>query len=217
MAIGEAGLKTGIDIEFLRTPGIGQRRVNPEKFLLDYDLVFASGRSAIDAMACGCAVIVLSGASGGWAAVNCGELVDENNFARLRQANFAIPVNAPPPSIDAICSEIERYTAAGTAAVSRRIREVAGLEAYVDRFLDVYGRVMASWWTRAADLRAEQRAASEYLRSLARWAMLADEARTDSDSRADKAQSDDWAPSRLLNRPLLVDRIRRLLSGMEEE
>jgi hypothetical protein len=216
-AIAAAALRTGLEIEFLRMPGGRRRIADPEAFLLGYDLVFASGRSAIDAMACGCAVIVLGGATGGWAAVNCGELVDETSFARLREANFTIPVNAPPPSVDAICAEIRRYTAAGALAVSRRIRAVAGLDAYVDRFLDIYARATAAGRASKPDPRSEQRAACDYLRSIAGWAMLADAARTDPRPPRGTSVSDDWAPPRLVSRPLLVDDVRRRLAAMDRE
>ena len=82
--IREAAVVAGLELEFR---GIGPKLtplLNPEEVLPDYDLVFTSGKSAIDALACGCAVILL-GHTGS------GEMVCEANFDRLRRANFTPP------------------------------------------------------------------------------------------------------------------------------
>jgi hypothetical protein len=72
--------RRGIELDFIGR-SFGREVMDPETTLPRYDIVFASGKSAIDAMACGCAVIVI-GLQG------CGELVGTANFDRLRAVNF---------------------------------------------------------------------------------------------------------------------------------
>ena len=158
--IREAAVVAGLELEFR---GIGPKLTplpNPQEVLPDYDLVFTSGKSAIDALACGCAVILLGNTSSG-------EMVCEANFDRLRRANFSVPVNSPPPGAATILGQIERYSPAQVVASSRLLRQVAGLDAYVDQFLAIYGRAIEARRQADPDLRAEQRAAARYLRSLA--------------------------------------------------
>jgi hypothetical protein len=157
--IREAAAAANLELEFR---GIGPKLTPlpyPEQALPNYDLVFASGKSAIDALACGCAVILLG-------ITNCGEIVCEANFDRLRLANFSPPVNSPPPSAANILAEIERYDATRAAAASRLLRQVAGLEAYADQFVGIYQRTIDAHRKAATDLRREQRAVGRYLRSL---------------------------------------------------
>jgi hypothetical protein len=94
----------------------GRTTSEPENLLPEYDVVFASGRSAIEALACGCAVVVLGRTS-------CGELVRLENFASLRDRNFSIPVNSPPPSPDRIVAALERFSAEECGVVSARLRQ----------------------------------------------------------------------------------------------
>ena len=61
--------------------GTGNVTPAPEQLLLQYDLVFAKGRSAIEAMAVGCAV-VLCDASG------MGPMVTMADYRALREWNF---------------------------------------------------------------------------------------------------------------------------------
>jgi hypothetical protein len=158
--IREAAVVAGLELDFR---GIGPkltRLANPEEVLPEYDLVFTSGKSAIDALACGCAVILLGN-------TGHGEMVCEANFDRLRRSNFSPPVNSPPPSAATILGQIDRYSAAKVAASSQLLRQVAGLDGYVDQFLAIYERAIDAHRQAAPNLRDEQRAAVRYLRSLA--------------------------------------------------
>ena len=68
--------------------GSGNPTPAPEILLPQFDLVFAKGRAALEAMAVGCAV-VLSDRAG------CGPLVTPENFDRLRPRNFGIRARWP--------------------------------------------------------------------------------------------------------------------------
>ena len=165
-AVTEAVTAHGLELDRIGRR-IGTEIENPEEVLPGYDIVFASGKSAIDAIACGCAVIVL-GQNG------CGEMVGEENFERVRKANFTIPVNSPPPSSEWIAGEIARFDPAGVAAVTRRLRRECGLDLVVSRMETVYEEVIAAH--RRAKMGGAEglQATGRYLRTLAPAARFLD-------------------------------------------
>ena len=75
----------------------------PELLLSQFDLVFAVGRSAIEAMASGCAVIVAD-------RYGLGGLVTEMNFSAYRDANFAYGITTGRLlTEDTVYEEITRF------------------------------------------------------------------------------------------------------------
>ena len=117
---------------------VGAESQAPEDLLGGYDLVFAKGRCAIEALAIGTAVI-LCDASG------IGPLVSTHNFADLRRLNFGLRALREPLGIESLGVEIARYDAADAGEVSRQLREVGSAEVGIDRLVEVYERVMAEW------------------------------------------------------------------------
>ena len=83
-AVRAASERCALELDCVGRP-FGNRIESPEVILPDYDLVFACGLSAIEALCCGCSVIVLGMTS-------CGEMVRPENFTRFRAANFAGPL-----------------------------------------------------------------------------------------------------------------------------
>ncbi len=158
-AVREAAERHGLDFEIAGWPFDGSAPIAPETVLPQYDLVFASGRSAIEALACGCAVVVLGRTS-------CGELVRPDTYDRYRQVNFAIAVNSPPPSADAVAAEIDRYSPDGCREVTARLRTEADIRLSVDTLLRLYRDVVDRHQRAVPDPRAESLAVSSYLRSL---------------------------------------------------
>jgi hypothetical protein len=132
----------------------------PQDVLGQYDLVFARGKSAIEAAAVGTAV-VLADIHG------VGQMVTTGNFDRLRPLNFGLRALRRPPSTSIIAAEIARYDAADAAIVSRRIRATDGHEALVDELVELYGEVLAERVGAVDDPIAEHQAASRFLASLA--------------------------------------------------
>jgi hypothetical protein len=114
----------------------GNSADTPETLLRDYDLVFAKGRSALEALTVGCAVILAD-------AAGCGPLVTPANFDRLRSRNFGIRELQNPHDPAWYTREIAGYSADAAACVSARARAVAGLEPAVDRLLDIYAAAIA--------------------------------------------------------------------------
>jgi hypothetical protein len=149
---------------------IGLEITNPEAVLPGYDIVFASGKSAIDALASGCAVIVV-GLQG------CGEMVREGNFDKLRAANFTIPVNSPRPVAARVSAEIARYDPESAASVTRRIRREADIELTVGRVERIYQHVIETHAHKPQDPGAENKSLGRYLRELTPVALLLEAAR----------------------------------------
>jgi glycosyltransferase involved in cell wall biosynthesis len=85
-AIREACLRTGLDLESAGY-GVGRPMDRPEDRLPSFDVVFAVGRSALEAMACGCAVILAE-------PQGFGGLVTTRNFHPGRAANFGLALTA---------------------------------------------------------------------------------------------------------------------------
>lgn len=132
----------------------------PEDVLGRYDLVFAKARAALEAMAVGSAVILCDVAG-------AGPMITTANIDELRPLNFGIRALRERATPEAIAREIARYDADDAAAVSRRIREVAGLDGLLDQLVALYRCAIAEQSTRTADPVAEARAASAYLQALA--------------------------------------------------
>jgi hypothetical protein len=132
----------------------------PQDVLGQYDLVFARGKSAIEAAAVGTAV-VLADIHG------VGQMVTSQNFDELRPLNFGLRALRRPPTTAVIADEIARYDAADAAIVSRRIRATDGHEALVDELVELYGEVLAERVGAVDDPIAEHQAASRFLASLA--------------------------------------------------
>jgi glycosyltransferase involved in cell wall biosynthesis len=141
----------------LEIAGIASRHIlaDPASVLGDYDIVFARGRSAIEAMACGTAVIVLG-------IGHMGPMVRRDNLEELRRANFGVRTLVNPLSEENIVAEIDRYDAEDASAVSATIRSTAGIEKSVDRLIDTYRRTLADASTRPPG--DERQAMARYLR-----------------------------------------------------
>lgn len=134
----------------------------PEKVLAGHDLVFAKGRSALEALAVGAAVVVQCGQS-------LGPLVTSENLERLLPLNFGIRAMRHPPSPAALAeelsAEIARYDAADAAEVSRRVRELSGSDQTFDRLVALYQEVIAEHLAGPrAGAEEESRAAAAFIR-----------------------------------------------------
>jgi hypothetical protein len=133
--IGAACAARGIALEIVGR-SYGNLTDTPETLLQDYDLVFAKGRAALEALTVGCAVILAD-------AAGSGPLVTPANFDRLRSRNFGIRELQNSHDAARYGREIGGYSADNAACVASRARAVAGLEPAVDRLLAIYARAIA--------------------------------------------------------------------------
>jgi hypothetical protein len=142
--------------------GLGRTCAEPERLLRDYDLVFAKGRAALEALAVGAAVVVYW-----WRRL--GPLVTVSELERLRRENFGVRAMGDEltPAEFGLAAEraLAAYDAGEAAEVSRRVRETAGSERALDELLALYGETLAEHAAAGPpDPDAEARAASAYLR-----------------------------------------------------
>jgi Glycosyltransferase Family 4 len=156
----EACERTGIELDVVGTDS-GNMTTRPEQILGNYDLVFAKGRSALEALAVGCAVI-LSGVQ------RMGPLVTTAELDALRPLNFGLRALGEPISAASIEREISRYDAVDAARVSAAIRAGASSDAAVDQLIALYREVIDEFARQGRPAAAdEMAAASDYLRWLA--------------------------------------------------
>ncbi|MEZ2331792.1 glycosyltransferase [Mesorhizobium sp. RCC_202] len=113
----------------------GSLVTEPEILLPQYDLLFTSALSALEAMACGRAVIVCDGRG-------LAGMARSDNWESWRRRNFGLGVLQQPLSPDAISAEIDRYDAVDAAEVTRRARREAGMSQWLDACLSLYGEAI---------------------------------------------------------------------------
>jgi glycosyltransferase involved in cell wall biosynthesis len=113
----------------------GREVAHPEQELVNFDLVFASARAALEAMCCGCAVIACDhrGIAG---------LVTSRNFDKLRTLNFGLRCLSDPVTVDRCIREIGGYDATDASLVTQRARDDADLEKLLDNFENLYADVL---------------------------------------------------------------------------
>lgn len=149
----------------------GQVCAVPEAVLGDYDLVFARGRAAIEAIAVGAAVICCD-------VEGLGEMVGPGNLERLRRNNFGLRVLDRPLDATHVLEQIDRYDAMSAGQASREMRALAGMEPAVEQIVACY-RYVLKQWNEGSDhsVHGEPVALSNYLRQLSKLTQkLGDEA-----------------------------------------
>jgi hypothetical protein len=138
----------------------GRPAAQPEALLPGYDLVFAKGRAALEALAVGCAVVLCD-------AAGSGPLVTKTEVDSLRRLNFGFRTLTQAVEPQGLSRQIARYEPADAARVSAHVRAEAGLETAVDRLLEIYGEALAAHAIRdPGEDRDEIRAAAVYLAGL---------------------------------------------------
>ncbi len=95
------------------------------------DIVFATARTALEAMATGAAVVLVDGRG-------FGGLVTTANFDLGRRLNFGLGMLKEQPTLAMLTDAIRAYNARDTAAVSQRIRQEADLDRMILQLEDIY-------------------------------------------------------------------------------
>jgi hypothetical protein len=134
-AIRAACKQHGISVDAVG-PGIGREIADLPSRLSEYDLVFATARGAWEAMAVGCAVILVDDRG-------LGGLVTNDVVSTWSKNNFGLWLLTRSPSAASIAAEIERYDQNDARIVSDFIRRHSSLEHYLDRLEELYRAVIA--------------------------------------------------------------------------
>lgn len=123
---------------------VGKLLQSPETVMPEYDLVFASGLTAIEAMSCLRAVIVCDGRG-------LAGLVTLKNYRFLRQKNFGLRSLATPLTTAAILRELDHYSAPDANAVGLQVRLEAALPDWAARYVSLYQTSILEFATKKKD------------------------------------------------------------------
>src|SRR5260370_14015290 len=141
----------------MRGLGSGNPRDQQGVLLAAYDIVFAKGRSAIEAMAVGASVVLC-------APGKLGPMVTTENFSSLRPWNFGIRTLAVALNADLLAAELQKYNCEDASQVSRLVRTTCELQSAADHIVDVYQNVLAAGLPACSADRSQVGAhAAEYL------------------------------------------------------
>lgn len=157
----EACRREGVELE---TAGRHAGRLDrPEEVLPGFELVFARGRSAMEAMATGAAVVLCD-------VEGAGPLVTRDRVEELADLNFGIGALTRPHGLEGLRREIRRYDPEEASRVASWIGEHAPLGGAVDRLAALYRQVAAEWEASSPGERraGESSATSVYLQGLDR-------------------------------------------------
>jgi len=138
----------------------GTAVANPESILGDYDIAFAKAKCALEAMACGLAVVLCD-------QPGLGGMVRSGDVDRLRRMNFGIRTLQRPLSAETLAAELELYDPEDARAVSNQIRETAGSDGLHEALFALYQSVIEESARATVDPVAESRAAAAFLHRLA--------------------------------------------------
>lgn len=143
--------------------GVGRPHARPEELMAEYDVVFAKGRTALEALAVGACVVVYW-----WRRL--GPVVTSGAVEKLRRDNFGMRSMGPRSTPEEFGRDVEaalaRYDAVEAARVSEMVRADAGRERLVAEFVELYESVIEEHAQTPRDEEAEARAAASYLRKL---------------------------------------------------
>jgi glycosyltransferase involved in cell wall biosynthesis len=124
-AIRSACESLGLSLEVIGQ-GVGRQAAQPEALLGAFDLVFAKARCAMEAMAVGCAVVLLNEGMG------LAGLVTADKAREWHRWNFGRRLMQVPIDSEAVRREVLRYDAADAARVSDYVRTHVSLQATTD-------------------------------------------------------------------------------------
>jgi hypothetical protein len=129
-ACAEAGLELDV------VGGAVGKVIDPSRLMADYDLVFASALTAIEAMATGRAVVVCDGRG-------LAGMVDPERYPVWRRENFGLRILSGPLTAEAVSAELARYDPDAAAAVSAQVRAECGLPQWIAAWEALYAEAMA--------------------------------------------------------------------------
>lgn len=114
----------------------GNIHPRPQEMLGDFDVVFAKGKAALEALAVGCAVVVCD-------AAGLGPLVTAENFEMLRLLSFGNPCMTDRIDEVGVSARLAQVSTGEVERVSAVVRETCGLGRTIDRLEKVYAAAVA--------------------------------------------------------------------------
>ena len=129
-ALSEACERRGIALDIAGSI-VGKQLDDPERHLPEYDIVFTSALSALEAMACGAAVVVCD-------ARGLAGMVTPERFTQWRGANFGVRTLTREVNAENIAAEIDAYDPQAAARVTELVRKLARFDDSMDRYIDLY-------------------------------------------------------------------------------
>lgn len=135
--IAKACRQTGLQVDVIGK-GFGNDVPNPEKALLDYDVVFAKGKAAIESLATGAAVIVCDYRG-------LGGMVLPENYRYFRENNFGMNTMTREVGVSAVIAELNKYDAQKIEKTTESIRVEADFSKYVDDIVGIYQDAIARY------------------------------------------------------------------------
>ncbi len=159
--------RCGIELEAVGS-GFGNPVPDPERVLPGYDLVFAFGRSALESIVSGCAVVLIGlQRSAGLVGIDDLDALERSNFTRGRRILEVTP--------EVIGADLQAWQPEPAAALTHALRETCTVEVMVGLLEDEYRGLLARRGELlAADPAAEARATALHLHRA--WCHLADSA-----------------------------------------
>jgi hypothetical protein len=163
----QACTRRGIQLD-VRGRGVGLPIERPEEELPSYDLVFARGRCAREAIACGCGVVLMD--IEGMATFVGPEEVRPYDGGAFGSATFT-----RTHDVDAIGAEIDRFDPAVVLAAAELLRHIGSLQVMTERLVDCYLAAMEGNLARQPDPAADLQALLQLLPTLSGLGLERDE------------------------------------------
>jgi glycosyltransferase involved in cell wall biosynthesis len=107
----------------------------PQDLLPEYDIVFAIGRSALEALASGCAVVPFT-------AAGCSAMVHMETLRWYIDRNFTVPENVAELTMKLLVQRIRQFEPGRAAAATSAIRLEAGFDRTCERLENLYRQAM---------------------------------------------------------------------------
>jgi hypothetical protein len=167
-AVGAACRRSNIPLDLVGA-GFGTATDEPERVLPKYDIVFATGRSALEALACGCAVVSCE-------PERIGPMVSAENLDAMTALNFCVDGGHPDLSVEAVAAVLGTWNPDDAAAVTARVRGERSLETAVRALTGHYEAVQTQFRDNGPGDVAESQAWVDYLRFLRERTHQCDEA-----------------------------------------
>lgn len=123
--------KAGVSLDLMGM-GSGNYTPHPESVLVNYDIVFAKAKSALEALSVGNAVILCDCLYG------VGEMVTSSNFDEFRSFNFGKYLISRPFDVDVLLGEINKFDPLDAYKTMELARSKSDLESAVDDLLVLY-------------------------------------------------------------------------------